>query len=128
MLGVRELCWSQDSAETSAVRIKEPLLKPPTSCPCLYWVLLNSQQTCPGQGILSSQSNIPAIESLLLPLCFYQRPTLVPVFANQNISQKDFHFYEMVIVFLLFPISTKKRRLGNTLLLNTRSNLYYKVQ
>lgn len=29
-----------------------------------------------------------------LPLRFYKRPILVPVFANQNTSEEDFHLYE----------------------------------
>ena len=28
------------------------------------------------------------------PLRFYERPTLVPVFANRKKSEEDFHFYE----------------------------------
>ena len=28
------------------------------------------------------------------PLCFYERPTLVPAFTNQKKSKEHFHFYE----------------------------------
>ena len=30
----------------------------------------------------------------LAPLCFYERPRLVPVVASQKKSEEDFHFYE----------------------------------
>lgn len=28
------------------------------------------------------------------PVCFYRRPTLVPVWANEKKFEEDFHFYE----------------------------------
>lgn len=29
-----------------------------------------------------------------MPICFYERPTLIPVFANRKKSEEGFHFYE----------------------------------
>ena len=36
----------------------------------------------------------PLFETCCMPLHFYKRPTLVPVFINQNKSEEDFCFYE----------------------------------
>lgn len=30
----------------------------------------------------------------IMSLCFYKRPTLVPIFANQKKSKEDFRFYK----------------------------------
>lgn len=35
-----------------------------------------------------------------IPLCFYERPTLVPVITNWKKSEKYIHFYEIIITSL----------------------------
>lgn len=41
----------------------------------------------------SVYSVIPTLAKVhLAPLCFYERPMLVPIFANQNKSEEHFHF------------------------------------
>ena len=45
------------------------------------------------QGSLSGNIGIPGFFKVcFMPLCFYERPTLVPFFTNQKKFEEDFHF------------------------------------
>ena len=61
-----------------------------------------------------------------MPLCFYERRTLVPVFANQKKFKDSFHFYKMVIASSLYAILAYKRFHKNTLVSDSGRNLYMK--
>lgn len=62
-------------------------------------------------------------EVCIKSLCFYERWTLVPVFANRKTSEENFCFYRMVIVSSLYSISAYKRFHRNTPLSSSRGDL-----
>lgn len=51
----------------------------------IYWVFLWA----------SYNTGWPCFSKVyVMPFCFYERPTLAPVFTNRKKSQEDVHFYE----------------------------------
>lgn len=98
-------------ATTGVVQQKPSIHKRPTILPFLCHVVLGlggEETTCltghtqtqglqakPATDLLClAYTGIPCfLEDCIMPLSFYERPTLVPAFANRKKSEEGFHFY-----------------------------------
>lgn len=54
-------------------------------------------------------TGIPFFSEVLMPLSFYERPTLVPAFANQKKSEEDFRFYTKKAITILMQVFHKSK-------------------
>jgi len=73
---------------------------------------------------MSFVHRFPSLKVCFMPHCFYERPTLVPVFANRKKSKENLHLYETVIVSSLCAISAHGRFHKNALLSDSGGHLY----
>lgn len=64
------------------------------------------------------------LKACFTPLCFYERPMLVPVFVNRKKSKENFHVYEIVIASSLCAISAHGRFHTHVLLSDSGGHLY----
>lgn len=103
------------------------------------WTLKNCFVTY-GSDRPEEDTVYPIFWNFALPLHFYERPTLVPVFTNQKRSEEDFCFYEIrqkvkiaFIVFCSEPLQKQHapqagRRAGQAPSLGTTLHLGIKLQ